>query len=115
MQTEHVDIRKHVRLYLAVFAALLVLTLVTVGVSYVEASLAVAVAIALVIATLKGSLVAGVFMHLAGERRYVLWCVLGVTVTAVALIGFMALSFHDTITGTEMGVGISHGPAEMVQ
>jgi cytochrome c oxidase subunit 4 len=55
---------------LAVFAALLLLTVVTVSVSYVDLGLWNAV-VALVIASAKASLVALFFMHLKGESRLV--------------------------------------------
>ena len=61
------DIQKHVKTYLAVFAALLVLTVATVGVSYLHLAVGAAVAVALLVALTKGSLVAAVFMHLSNE------------------------------------------------
>ena len=51
-----------------VFGALLVLTLVTVGVSYLDLPEVETVVVALAIATAKASLVAMFFMHLKGER-----------------------------------------------
>ena len=64
----HEDIRKHVRIYLAVFAALGVLTVVTVLASYLPVSTPLAVVIALNIASVKAFLVAAYFMHLISER-----------------------------------------------
>jgi cytochrome c oxidase subunit 4 len=55
---------------LAVFAALLALTVVTVLVSYVDLGLG-NVVVALLIASAKASLVALFFMHLKGESRLV--------------------------------------------
>lgn len=63
----------HIGRYLAVFAALLVLTGVTVAVSSIHAGIFVAVSIALIIAITKGSLVASYFMHLIGEHKSVYW------------------------------------------
>ena len=48
---------------------LLLLTVVTVVVSYVDFAVPLAVTVALIIAITKGSLVASYFMHLIGERR----------------------------------------------
>ena len=56
--------------YLAVFAALLLLTVITVLVSYVDLGL-LNVVVALLIASAKASLVALFFMHLKGESRLV--------------------------------------------
>ena len=63
------DVRQHIKLYWKIGAALLVLTVATVGVSYIEFAVPMAIFVALVIATTKGSLVASYFMHLIGERR----------------------------------------------
>lgn len=57
-------------IYLAVFAALLVLTVVTVGVSYIDLGI-LNVAVALIVASVKASLVALYFMHLKYEDRLV--------------------------------------------
>ena len=67
------DIRAHVRTYIIVFATLLVLTLITVAISYLDLSVGPAVILALVVASVKGSLVAIFFMHLKGEVRSVVW------------------------------------------
>ena len=64
----HEDIRKHVRIYLAVFAALGVLTVFTVLASYLTVSMPLAVVIALIIASVKAFLVAAYFMHLMSDR-----------------------------------------------
>jgi cytochrome c oxidase subunit IV len=66
------DVDRQVRAYVTVFVALMVLTVVTVWVSSLGLSLRLAVAVALAIATVKGSLVAGVFMHLSSEKKLIL-------------------------------------------
>ncbi len=67
------DIRAHVKIYLTVFGVLMVLTLVTVGISYLNLPVGQAVALAIIVATIKGSLVATFFMHLKGEKPIVMW------------------------------------------
>lgn len=80
------EIRKHVRVYILVFAALAVLTVVTVGVSYLQIeSVAATVLIALFIASIKGGLVAGYFMHLVSEKQIIFW-VLVLTVVFFAVL-----------------------------
>ena len=80
------EIRKHVRVYVLVFAALAVLTVVTVGVSYLRIeSVAATVLIALFIASIKGGLVAGYFMHLVSEKQIIYW-VLALTVAFFAVL-----------------------------
>ena len=69
---DHVDLKKHVRIYLLVFGSLMVLTLVTVGVRYLDLPVVPAIMIGLAIALVKGSLVACYFMHLISERKLIL-------------------------------------------
>jgi cytochrome c oxidase subunit 4 len=73
------DIRKHVKTYMMVFGALMVLTIVTVLISYLHLAVHEAILIALAVATVKGSLVALFFMHLNHERKLIYY-VLGLTV-----------------------------------
>jgi caa(3)-type oxidase subunit IV len=73
--SEHhaIDVDKHVRSYMIVFASLMVLTIVTVAVSYLDVSVPAALAMGLFIATVKASLVAAVFMHLIDEKKVIYW------------------------------------------
>ena len=54
-----IDIQSHIKVYMTVFAALAVLTIVTVAASYLDLSTGEAILLALTIASVKGSLVAG--------------------------------------------------------
>jgi cytochrome c oxidase subunit 4 len=66
------DVQKDVRKYLTVFGALLVGTVLTVGMYFVYfQSPAVTITIALFIASVKAFLVAGYFMHLISERKMI--------------------------------------------
>ena len=94
---EHAEhVAKHVRIYLAVFVALLIGTVITVGMYYVHfESMTLTVTIALIIATVKAALVAGFFMHLVSEKKSI-YTVLAVT--AFFFAGLMALTIwamHD--------------------
>ena len=73
------EIKKHVRVYITVFAALAALTIITVAVSYLHLPLHTAVAVALTVASIKGALVAAYFMHLSSERT-IIFSILGLTV-----------------------------------
>jgi cytochrome c oxidase subunit 4 len=92
-----------VRGYLAVFGALLVLTLVTVAVSYLDLPAVETVAVALVIATVKAALVAMFFMHLKGERPMVTWPLAFTAFFFVALLAAILLSEGDHLAGTKFG------------
>ncbi len=66
------EIRKEMRVYLIIFGALAVLTGVTVGVCYgFDLPVHYAILVAMFVAVLKGSLVAGFFMHLISEKKLI--------------------------------------------
>jgi cytochrome c oxidase subunit 4 len=89
MTTDHaVDIDRHVRVYITVFVALMVLTIVTVAVSRLHLSVPIAVTVALLVAIVKGSLVACYFMHLISEKKLI-YAVL--VLTAAFFAALMAL------------------------
>jgi len=79
------EFKKHLGKYYAVFVALLCLTAITVGVSYLKLNRPLAITVALIIATVKAGLVAGVFMHLISERK-VIFAVLLLTALFFALV-----------------------------
>ena len=90
-----VDIDRHVRVYITVFVALMVLTIVTVAVSCVHLPMPMAVTMALFVATVKGSLVACYFMHLISEKKLI-YAVLALTVAFfVALLALPVVTHSD--------------------
>jgi cytochrome c oxidase subunit IV len=90
-----VDIDKHVRVYITVFVALMVLTIVTVAVSRFHLPVPIAVTVALVVAIIKGSLVACYFMHLISEKKLI-YAVLALTaVFFAALLALPVVTVHD--------------------
>jgi len=107
MTSEHVaheghsaeEIDRHVKVYISVFVALMVLTIVTVAISRFHLPVPIAVTIALIVATIKGSLVASYFMHLISEKKLILWVLL------LTVVFFVALLFLPVIT-THNGFGI---------
>jgi len=88
------DIDKHIKVYISVFIALMVLTLVTVGISRVHLPVPIAVTVALVVATIKGSLVACYFMHLISEKKLIL-AVLAVTVVFFIVLLALPILTHS--------------------
>jgi cytochrome c oxidase subunit 4 len=81
-----------------VFAALMVLTVVTVAVSYLGLAIPAAVLVALVIASVKGGMVASFFMHLIHERRLIFWVLLLTVAFFVFLMFIPLLTSLDRIT-----------------
>src|SRR2546423_5914831 len=69
MQSDPVEVRKSVRSYITVFVALMVFTIITVAAARFHFAVPIAITVALIIAMMKGSMVAGVFMHLTHEKR----------------------------------------------
>ena len=95
MSADAHDIKREVRKYYAVFAALLVLSCVTVAVNRLHLSPARAIGLALVIATVKASLVACVFMHLLSEKRFIY------SVLALTFVFFITLMLVPLGTGSD--------------
>src|SRR5258705_11962590 len=90
-----VDIDKHVRIYITVFVALMVLTIVTVAVSRFHLPVPIAVTVALTVALIKGSLVACYFMHLISEKKLI-YAVLALTAAFfLVLMVVPVLPVHD--------------------
>lgn len=80
------EIKKETRIYILVFVSLAALTLITVGVSYLDLGVGAGIALALFIAAIKGSLVAAFFMHLLSERKLIYAVLLLTLVFFVALL-----------------------------
>lgn len=96
------DIKKHVKTYILIFLALLVGTVVTVGLYYVHfESMATTIAVALFIATIKALLVAGFFMHLISEKKAI-YSTLAVTFFFFAAMMYLTVWAKDQVPrGTE--------------
>jgi cytochrome c oxidase subunit 4 len=91
------DVRKHVRTYLIVGVALMCGTVMTVWASLIHFdSREMNIALALLIASTKGFLVAGFFMHLISEKKMIY------SVLAFTVFFFIALMF---LTLWSMGHG----------
>ena len=102
------EIDQHVRTYIMVFATLLVLTMITVAVSYLHLEVHEAIAVALLIATIKASLVALFFMHLVSERQLILLILALTGAFAVVLLLLPVITNHDHITTSNMPAAMTH-------
>ena len=71
MHSDQEAIKKTIRAYVMIGVALFVFTGITVAVNQVHLAVPLAVTVALIIATMKGSMVASVFMHLSHERKWI--------------------------------------------
>ena len=104
MHSDPGDVQKSVRTYMTVFAMLMVFTVITVAVARFHFAVPVAITIALVIAAMKGSMVAAVFMHLSHEKMWVYGTLVLTVVFFVVLLLLPVLTSLDTLaTGSPWG------------
>ena len=89
------DIQHHVKVYINVFIALAILTVVTVAVSFLDVSFIEAFFIAITVATIKGRLVLSYFMHLLEEKPAVIWILVTTMVTFLILMFIPLISLTD--------------------
>lgn len=94
------DIDKQVKIYLIVFWALFVLTIVTVGVSKIHMPFFWTVTVALLVASIKGALVACYFMHLISERMMIYAIVVFTIICFLSLMILPILTHQDPLIGT---------------
>ena len=93
------SIEHHItNIYIRVFIALGVLTVITVAVSYLDVSFIEAFFIAMTVATIKGSLVLGYFMHLITERQMIIWILVATLVSFIILMFIPLISLTDQVT-----------------
>jgi len=101
MHSDPESIKKSVRSYLMIGAALFVFTGITVAVNQVHLAVPLAITVALIIATMKGSMVAAVFMHLNHERMWIYGALV------LTVIGFFILMLVPALTvGDSIGTPI---------
>ena len=94
-------VAKHVRGYLLVGLVLFFLTGVTVWLSYVDfGSHSANIIVAMIVATIKASAVAAIFMHLKGERATIWRFLIFTAIFAAGLFLLTWLHEADPIKGT---------------
>ena len=85
MHSDPAAIKKSVRTYFMVGAALFAGTVITVIANQVHLAIPIAITVALIIAITKGSMVAAVFMHLSREKKWIYGALV------LTVIGFLIL------------------------
>ena len=113
MHSDSEAVRKQVRTYMMIGAALFVFTVITVAVNQIHLSVPYAITLALIIATMKGSMVAAVFMHLNHERLWI-YSALVLTVIGFAVLMLVPLFTNMDHIGTPIHVeapAAAHAPA----
>ena len=110
------DIKHHINIYWSVFIGLLILTIVTVGASYIHFPYAwLGLFVGLLIACVKGFLVASQFMHLNNEKKWI-YGVLILTVVFFFVLLFMPLMWDVNNIGYGNGViiGLNNAKGDYV-
>lgn len=97
MTAHNVDVKSHSKKYIKVYLALMVLTVLTVYASFLPISVGVGIILALIIASVKSTLVAGVFMHLFGEKKIIIWTLILTIIFFIFLILIPLFSSLDPI------------------
>jgi cytochrome c oxidase subunit 4 len=109
MHSDQEAIKKSIRSYMVVGALLLVFTGATVAANSFHLAVPAAITLALVIASIKGTMVASVFMHLSHEKKWIYGALL------LTLVGFVILIFLPLVTILD-GIGTAthagHAAAE---
>ena len=100
MHSDPAAVQKSVRSYITVFVMLMVFTVITVAASRFNFAVPVAIAVALLIAAMKGSMVAAVFMHLSHEKR---WIYGSLVLTAMFFIALLLLPVLTSLDGLSLG------------
>ena len=101
MHSDPAEVQKSVRMYMSVGVMLLIFTGITVAASYFNFAIPAAITVALVIAALKGSMVAGVFMHLSHERQWIYGALL---LTVVFFVVLMFIPLFTSLDGLSIGL-----------
>lgn len=104
MTDGHADLHKYTGLYMTIFALLIAGTVATVAVAQVDLGHGMNVVVALLIAGVKASLVAAIFMHLKWEKAPWVWWVLALCLVCfIILIAVPVLAVNDHPPGVKIG------------
>ena len=106
--TDPAVVKKAIRTYGIVGGLLLVFTVITVAVNQVHLAIPLAITVALVIATIKGSMVASIFMHLSHEKKWIYGALILTLIGFVILMTVPSFTLMDTI-GTPIHVAPAEG------
>lgn len=101
MHSDPESIKKNVRSYWMIGLALYVFTVITVAVNQIHLAVPFAITLALIVASIKGTMVAAVFMHLNHEKAWIY----GSLVLTVAF--FVVLMFLPVLSIADH-VGVTH-------
>ena len=105
MHSDPDAIKKSIRSYMIVGAMLLVFTGVTVAANGFHLAVPAAITLALIIATMKGSMVAAVFMHLSHEKKWIYGALILTVLGFLILMTVPIFTIMDTIGAHVPAIG----------
>jgi cytochrome c oxidase subunit IV len=97
MHSDPEAIRATIRKYWMIGGALFVFTVITVAVNQIHLAIPLAITVALIIATIKGSMVAAVFMHLSHEKKWIYGALVLTVIGFFILMTVPYFTVHDSI------------------
>ena len=97
MHSDSEAIKKSVRTYMMIGAALFAGTVITVAVNQVHLAIPLAITVALIIATIKGSMVASVFMHLSHEKKWIYGALILTVLGFIVLMSVPFFTVNDSV------------------
>jgi cytochrome c oxidase subunit 4 len=112
MHSDVEAVRKSVRTYMMIGAALLVFTGITVAANLLHLAVPAAITLALIIASIKASMVAAVFMHLNHEKKWIYGSLILTMVFFIALMFVPLFTTMDSIGTHLMGPAEAGAPAD---
>jgi cytochrome c oxidase subunit IV len=107
MHSDQEAIKKSIRSYMVIGALLLVFTGVTVAANSFHLAVPAAITLALIIASIKGTMVASVFMHLSHEKKWIYGSLLLTVVFFIVLLFLPLLTVAGGI-GKPTGAPAAH-------
>ena len=112
MHADTAEIKKSIRKYLMIGAALYVFTVITVAVNQVHLAVPAAITVALVVASIKGFMVASVFMHLSHEKQWIYGSLVLTVAFFLVLMFVPILTTSDTVGTPTAAAPAAHGSAQ---
>src|SRR5436190_10338002 len=106
------EVQKKIKSYFMIGAALLVFTGITVAANQFHLAVPAAITVALIIACMKGSMVAAVFMHLSHERKWIYGSLLLTVVFFIVLMTIPLFTTLDHIGTPEHAAAAEHASPE---
>src|SRR5881409_2210507 len=97
MHSDPAEVKQTIRKYLMVGAALFDGTAITVAANQVHLAIPLAITVALIIATVKGSMVASVFMHLSHEKKWIYGALILTVLFFAVLLSVPLFTVRDSI------------------